>query len=138
AASGASGAATWRITCGSVYRRQYNRSSEDTSLRRCRRAERRSPRTSALLVDRAPQVGARAGVVALVEEVAEVDARLAEQRLEEAPAVEPEQPCRHLAPILGRDAAVVGTEHLRLGAEDRHVAVEEMACVVGKRIVAEI
>ena len=51
---------------------------------------------SALLGDRAAQVAARLRVVALVEEVAEVDALARQQRLEETPAVELEQPCRDL------------------------------------------
>src|SRR5690606_3775978 len=93
---------------------------------------------SAFLVDRAPQVGPGPRVVALVEEIAQVDPRAAEQCLQEAATVEPEQPRRHGAAVLGRDAAVVGIERGGFGTEDRHVAIEEVAGVVGDGAAAEI
>ena len=73
-----------------------------------------------------------------MEEIAEEDALLRQQRLQEAAAVAPEQPPRHVAAVFGGDAAVVGIEHRRFGAEDGHVAVEEMAGVGGGCVVAEI
>src|SRR3546814_2866371 len=88
AAPRASGGPTWRITPGSVYSRQYRSSSEGASGRR------RRPATSALRVDRAPQVGPCARVEALVEEVAQVNPGFAQQGLEETATVEPEQPRR--------------------------------------------
>jgi hypothetical protein len=57
--------------------------------------------------------------------IAEKDPFALEQRFEEAAAVEPEQRAGHVAAILGGDAAVVGVERGRFGAEDGHVAVEE-------------
>src|SRR5690606_2735917 len=82
---------------------------------------------STLAGDRPPQVGAGGRVQALVEEVAEVDAWPGQQRLEEAAPVGPVQPAGHVAAVFGGDGAVVGVERVRIGAEDRHVAIEEMA-----------
>src|SRR3546814_4604704 len=117
---------------------QYNTSSEDTSGRSGRNDGYRSAATSALRVDRAPQVGPCARVEALVEEVAQVNPGFAQQNLEETATVEPEQPRRDGAAVLGGDAAIVGVEHGRLRAEDRHVAVEEVAGVVGDGALTEI
>src|SRR3546814_535021 len=138
AAPRASGGPTWRITPGSVYSRQYRSSSEGASGRRRRHGVYRSPATSALRVDRAPQVGPCARVEALVEEVAQVNPGFAQQGLEETATVEPEQPRRDGAAVLGGDAAIVGVEHGRLRAEDRHVAVEEVTGVVGDGAITEI
>src|SRR3546814_2339263 len=99
---------------------------------------RRRPATSALRVDRAPQVGPCARVEALVEEVAQVNPGFAQQGLEETATVEPEQPRRDGAAVLGGDAAIVGVEHGRLRAEDRHVAVEEVTGVAGDGAITEI
>src|SRR3546814_8097468 len=61
------------------------------------------PATSALRVDRAPQVGPCARVEALVEEVAQVNPGFAQQGLEETATFEPEQPRRDGAAVLGGD-----------------------------------
>src|SRR3546814_16967474 len=82
---------SWRITPGSVYSRQYRSSSAGASGRRRRHGVYRSPATSALRVDRAPQVGPCARVEALVEEVAQVNPGFAPQGLEDTATVDPAQ-----------------------------------------------
>src|SRR3546814_17737174 len=108
AAPRASGGPTWRITPGSVYSRQYRSSSEGASGRRRRHGVYRSPATSALRVDRAPQVGPCARVEALVEEVAQVNPGFSQQGLEETATVEPAQ----------------RSGERRVGTEERHTVAE--------------
>src|SRR3546814_11634534 len=94
----------------------------------------RSTRTDTLF----PYTTLFRSVEARVEEVAQVNPGCAQQGLEETATVEPEQPRRDGAAVLGGDAAIVGVEHGRLRAEDRHVAVEEVAGVVGDGALPEI
>src|SRR5690606_35798956 len=62
-----------------------------------------------------------------MEEIAQENAIARQQSVQEASAVEPEQPPGQDSGVLLRDGAVVCIEHVRGRAQDRHVAIQEVA-----------